>query len=82
LFNPSGETRLHIALQPFVGFDVSGGIEPIAHVLSHYLRELETDQLPAFGRDPDRRELRIGPVCHRRGQKENRKRHEFAQSAM
>jgi hypothetical protein len=30
LLDPSGETRLHVALEPFVSFDVPGGFEAIA----------------------------------------------------
>src|ERR1019366_7942745 len=54
LLDPSGETRLHVALQPFVGLDVAGGVEAIAYVLSHHDRELESDPLPALRRDPYR----------------------------
>src|SRR5208283_729366 len=70
LFDPSGETRLHVALQPFVGLDVASGIEVIAYVLSHHGRELDSDQLPALRRDSDWRQWRIRSVCDWRREEE------------
>jgi hypothetical protein len=56
-FDPPGEARLHIALQPLVNLDVRGRLEAVTYVLSHHSREFDSDQLPALRCDPDWREL-------------------------
>jgi hypothetical protein len=68
LFDPSRETRLHVALKPFVSFDTPGGLQTIAHVLSHDGRELDSDHLAPLGRDPDWRKLGICRERRRRCQ--------------
>jgi hypothetical protein len=71
LFDPSSETRLHVALQSLVCLDVPRGIEALAYVFSCHGREFESDQLPPLRRDVDWSQRRIRSM--RYGRREDQK---------
>jgi hypothetical protein len=58
-------------LQPFVGLDITGGIEAVAYVLSHHGCEFESDHLPPLRREVDWSQRRIRSA--RYGRREDHK---------